>query len=477
MAWVTLILITHRGSHSPYTYAGVAAYEGKPVNREVNGDAPTVVPVTRFFYDGTTPNWPLAHNVRLPLHSFHTSIVVAFVRSYLTANDVVNWVFIAIMTIAALRAAWAFGLSAPALLLGLATIYALPFVIGCIGNPMHYIVGPVINFLVVLAAITMSPDDLRKPHVAGLMSAIMTLNYDWYIFGAALAIYLLFVIRFDTLRAALLYVALALAPIAVWKGFIDIASNGEASYGLRSKFFGSVVAQWMVWVHNLRELPLLPFTVSHIGVHIGFHQILTQVWWPLLGCCIVALWQLRPPLTRITWLMLLLIAFFGIEQIFTAAFDPENNPRRALAVVCAFSIGWCWVVDRYLGRKWWFTIFVALFALTAFLAFADTLLQSAALAGLYMGEAVRADPKWVLGFQAHRVMTGGAPPTWQQNVVVLFPRAAIGKLDFVAIASQVYIGGFAVAFFWILAKARLLPRFAPLAFIGIWLLSGVRFVW
>lgn len=476
IAWVTLILLTHRGAHSPYTYARPAGYHTQPINMVTNLDAPTVLPVTRFFYDGTTPNWSTAHNLRLPLHSFFASMVTSFVRSYLTANDLVNWLFMVLLTIAAMRAATLFELKPRAMLVALATIYALPAFIGCIGNPMHYVVGPVMNFLIVLAAITMPPEELRQPHVAGLMTAILTLNYDWYIFGAALAVYLLFVVRFAKVRDALLYVAISLAPIALWKLFIDVVSHNEASYGLRSKFFGAVVAHWMVWIYHPRALPILPFTATHIGAHIALHQILTQIWWPLLLCALIALWKLRPQLTRITWLLLLLVLFFGLEQLLTAAFEPENNPRRALAVFCAFAIAWCWIVDRYFGRKWWTVTFLALFVFTAFLAFADTLLHSAAVVGLYMGEAIRAEPKWVLQFQANPIVIGGVPPAWEAPLLAAFPRASIGKLNFVAIASQLYIAFFAATFFWILAKARLLPRYAPLAFLALWLLSGVRFL-
>lgn len=465
-AWVALILVTHRGPHSPYSYARPATFHGQPVDLAVNWDAPTVVPVTRFFYDGTIPNWPIAHNIRLPLHSFFASIATSFIRPYLAANDVVNWLFMVLLTICALRAAAIFELKQAAMLLALATVYALPAFVGCIGNPMHYIAGTVINFLIVLAAITMPPEELRKPHVAGLMTAILTLNYDWYVFGAALAWYLLFMVRFEKLRDTLLYVAISLAPIAAWKGFIDIASSGEASYGVRSKFFGSVVAGWMTWIHHWRELPLLPFTATHIGAHIALHEILAQIWWPLAVCALIALWKLRPALTRVTRLLLLLVIFFGLEQLFTAAFEPENNPRRALAVVCAFAIAWCWIVDRYFRSP----VFVILFAFTAFLAFADTILHSAAVAGLYMNETIRAEPKWLLELQAHRVVIGSVPS------MGAFPRAAIGNLSFVAVVSQLYIAFFAAAFFWILSKARLLPRFAPLAFLGIWLLSGVRFL-
>ncbi|HJQ38394.1 MAG TPA: hypothetical protein VKB93_14750, partial [Thermoanaerobaculia bacterium] len=134
-------------------------------------------------------------------------------------------------------------------------------------------------------------------------------------------------------------------------------------------------------------------------------------------------------------------------------------------VVCAFAIAWCWIVLQKRLQERWTWLFLTLFALTALLAFADTLLHSAAIPGLYMGEAMRAEPKWALEFQANRLVIGAVPPG---------PRFT--RANGIAIAAQLYIAFFASAFFWILAKARLLPRSAPLAFLAIWLLSGVRFL-
>jgi len=54
---------------------------------------------------------------------------------------------------------------------------------------------------------------------------------------------------------------------------------------------------------------------------------------------------------------------------------------------------------------------------------------------------------------------------------------SIAKLTVVSVLAQLYIGFFAGAFFWILAKARLVPRFTTHLFAGVWLLSGVRFLW
>ena len=182
----------------------------------------------------------------------------------------------------------------------------------------------------------------------------------------------------------------------------------------------------------------------------------------------------RGPEPALLWL---LVALYALQQLFTAAFDFDSNPRRALPVVCAFAIAWCWIVDRDFDKKWWRVTFVALFAVVALLAFADTLLDTPTVAGLYTGETVRAEPKSMLEIQANRIVLGGAPPAGFKTVLISFPRASIANLTVVSALAQLYIGFFAAAFFWILAKARLLPHYAPFAFAGVWLVSGVRFLW
>jgi len=202
-----------------------------------------------------------------------------------------------------------------------------------------------------------------------------------------------------------------------------------------------------------------------------------MIWWPLLLCCIVGLWIRRPSLRSAVKLLLLLVIFFALEQLFTAAFDPENNPRRALPIVFAFAIAWLWVVDQFHGRKWWTATFVVLFALSAYLAFADTLTKSPAMVPLYMGEAVREEPKWIMIFQEHRIEISEQHAPEQAAVRGTMPRASLRTMNGPFAISQLYTGVFMLAFFWILARARLLPRFAPHAFVALWVLSAVRYLW
>jgi len=483
VAWVTLILVTHAGPRSPYTYAAQAAgIAGQPVTRDVNPDAVSVLPVTRFFYDGAISNFGAAHNLRLPLHSFVTSIVSAFVRPYMAANYVTNWLFMILLIAAALHAGVMFQLRPWAMLLALATVFALPAFTGYLGQPMHYIVGPVINYLIILAAMTLPEEDLRNPLLTGLMTAVMTLNYDWFVFGAALGAYLIFVVRFRTVRDALLYIVVALAPLVLWQRLIDAFTSGEASYAISSKFFGSITASWAWVVRRFWDQPLFPFTVTHIGAHIGVHEVLAMVWWPLLACCLIVLWKgerASSPPREAGWKpapLWLLVAFFVAEQLLTAAFDPENNPRRALPVVLAFAIAWVWVVSEQRGRKWT-AVFIALFALTAFLAFADTLFKSPWMVTAYMGETIREEPKWILQFQDHRIEISDQRAPEQAAVRQSFPRAVPGNASWLFAVAQGYAGFFMLVFFWILARARLLPRYAPHVFAAIWLASAVRYLW
>jgi hypothetical protein len=304
----------------------------------------------------------------------------------------------------------------------------------------------------------------------------MTLNYDWYVFVASLAAYLIFVIHFRTRRDALLYVVVAFAPRVLWKFWLDWISRDQASYALRWKFFDSVTGGWAEYLRHPGEAPLLPFTVTHIGAHIGLHEVLATIWWPLLLCCVIALWKSRPNLSRAK-LLLLLIAFFLAEQLLTAAFDPENSPRRALPVLFAFACAWCWVIDRYHGRRAWTIAFIALFALTAFLAFADVLTKSPVAVTMYVGEAIRGEPKVTMRYQPLKIAFSNDPAPEQAIVRGSFPRAKAGALNLQFAVAQAFAGCLMLAFFWIQARARLLPRFAPIAFGAVWLLSAVRFLW
>lgn len=474
-AWLTLLLVTHRGPRSPYTYVQEAAgARSRPVTRSAAPDAVTVLPVTRFLYDGSPLDYRTAHNLRLPLHSFAVGTIAAFVRPYLLANDLTNLLFLIVLTAAALQLAARFELDMRATLLALATICALPPIAGYIGQAMHYIVGPAISFLVILAALALDEKDLRNPWIAGLLTTILMLNYDWYVYVAAMAVYFLFVVRFSSLRDAAIYLVVAIVPALGWNLFLDAVSTGSVSTALQTSFVSVVIGDWITFLSNPGRTPLLPLAVTQIGAHIAFHQIIAIIYWPLAVCCAIALWRSRPESSfRGRALLLSLVAFYLLEQLFTAAFDWENNPRRALPVFLAFAFAWCWTVDRHLGRKWWTAAFLALFALTSLIAFADMLLDTPGAASLYMGDAMRKDAKWPLKFQTGSIEVSDAlEPALRGS----FPRARLSDATMPFAVANAVAGAATIALFWILARARLLPHYAPYVVIAIWIASAIRFV-
>ncbi len=476
-AWLTLLLVTHRGPHSPYTYVPEAAGpRTRPVTRSAAPDARTVLPVTRFFYDGSPLDYRTAHNLRLPLHSFAVGTMAAFIRPYLLANDITNLLFLIVLAAAALRLASRFELDMRAALLALATICALPPIVGHIGQAMHYIVGPAISFLVVLAALALDEKDLRNPWIAGMLTTILMLNYDWYVYVAAMAIYFLFVVRFASVRDSAIYLAVAVLPAAGWDAFLDVISNGRASTAVQTSFVSAVAGEWITFASNPRPTPLLPLAVTQIGAHVAFHQIIAIVYWPLAVCCAIALWRSRPSSFRGRALLLLLVGFYLLEQLFTAAFDWENNPRRALPVFFAFAFAWCWTVDRHLGRKWWTVAFLALFALTSFVAFADVLFDTPGAVSLYMGDAMRKEAKWPLKYQTGSIEVSDTPEPAEAPLRGSFPRARPEHVTTAFVIANAAAAAAMIALFWILARAQLLPRIAPHAMAAIWILSAIRFV-
>lgn len=472
--WALLLLVTHNGPRSPYTYQMVQ-FEAKPPDLIAHPDAMTVLPVTRFFYDGTPPYWPLAHNLHLPFHSFATAMVVAFVRDYLLANAVMNLAFLLLAVFAAARLGLRSGLRESSLILGLMTVAALPGTVGYIGQPMHYIAGPAISWLVMLAAMALPEEDLSSPWISGALIAILTLNYDWYVYAAAFVALLATRVSFRRRFDSLLFLAVAATPALVWNLFVKWMARGTSSTSVRELFLESVLVEWAEFFRSPGTHPLLPYIATHIGMHIGLHHVIALIYWPLVVCAAIALWRNAPSASRATFICLALVAFFILEQLVSAAFDWENNSRRALAVVFAFACAWCRVVDgRSRAAAWRYGIY-ALLLLTAFLAMSDTLLHKAGASYLYTPYAIRRPPKDALIVEAKTLPRTPPPAVEQTQLLEPFPRARLHCAPFFAIA-QFAVASALTLLFALLARARLLPRHAPAILAALWLLSAVRFL-
>lgn len=476
--WLALLLVTHRGPMSPYSNVFQAA-SSLPVTRAAAVDALTVVPVTRFFYDGTVPDYEHAHNLRLPLHSFVVSVLMAFVRRYDVANELANLLFLIVLCIAALRLADRYGLHRGAVLLGLATLFALPPIVGYIGQPMHYIVGPVVNDLVILVAFAAGEKRLRNPLFAGALTAILCFNYDWYVFAAALALYVVLIVRLESFRAVALYLGVAMAPAAAWNRLLALMSDSTVSNQIRNTFGADVVGEWLDFFANPAARPMFPLAATQIGAHVAFHEVIALIHWPLLAGCAIVLWQHRQPAPapRPVRLMLLLVAVFAVEQLLTAAADWENNPRRALPVFLAFACAYCWAIHATWHQRAWRIAFVTLFALTSLVAFADVLIRAPGAAPLYMGENIRGTAKYALRYQNGRIDIAPELEPRQRVFREPFPRAAVSGVGWAWLAANAIAAAALVLLFVLLAKVELLPRGAPYACAAVIALSGIRFLW
>jgi hypothetical protein len=495
--WIAILFATHAGARSPYSY-GWAIFRGNSarlLGAVVNPDALVVQPVTLYFYDARTPeNWGNSPNFRLPFHSFLAATAASFTRSSLAAYDVVNLGALMLLCVVAVNFALKRGLPLLPATVALATMAALPWVATYVGQPMHYVAGTAINFLATIAAMALPDDDLRKPWLSGVLLAIVMLNYDAYIFAAALAVYVMFIVRFRRPRDYALFVAVAAAPVVLWVQFLRILTDDRVSRMIERTFIRPVVEGWTDFAKHPVIYALRPFLAGHVGLQVGFNDVLAMVYWPVLVLCVAGLWRSvtpsvsegpgaaggAPPIRPGPSLTLgvTLFAIFVLHQLATAAFDWENNPRRALPAVLAIAIVYCGIAGRLWGDRAWRIAFIAALVISCALAMADTLLHTPVVQYLTTGQAIQSNPKQTITIGYMRFDNGTMPTLMHDEPLVwrdlpparVAPEAA-AKFAF----AQLFNAFFICALFWLLARAKLLPRYAPAIAAAVWLASAVRF--
>jgi hypothetical protein len=483
--WLALLLATHAGGRSPYAY-GWAMFDASAARFDgvvVNPDATPMYQVMRFFYDLAPLDYSTAYNLRLPFHAFLTAVVASFLRSYILANYLLHLLLLLVVTTAAVRLAERFAIPRTPLLLALLTIQSLPLYAGFIGQPLHYIAGTAINFLVVLALLALPESDLRNPWISGMLTAVLTLNYDWYVFGAAAAAYLLLVVRFPRRRDVALYLGVAAAPGILWTAFLQAISNGTLSSEIQRSFMRVIANEWLLRLREPGKHLLLPFLASHVGLHIAFSMVLAMIYWPLLAFCLAALYRFRAGLGRFRGnaLVLLLAGGFVAEQLVTALFDWENNPRRAIPVVFAFAWCYCWAADRAFELRRWRAALVVLFLFSACLAYADTLFRTPAVTYLYTGQAIREAPKeGVRAIEGRRLTRESMPYLMEDRNVAWWgvDRAVMRPTQLPLFAMTQCATAAPLLFLaWTLTRAALLPRRSATVLAVVWVLSVAgRFV-
>ena len=483
--WSALLLLTHAGWRSPYAYTWAMLGRGAQLvnGAVVNPDAVAMVPVAKYFYDGEPPSlwtWGHAPNFRLPLHGFVVSVLMPFTRSTLLANYAANLGALMLLAVVAIKACERWRLPLLPSTLALMTIYALPWVVTYVGQPMHYTVATTINFLVILAAFCLSDDDLRRPLVSGALVAIVLLNYDPYIYAIALAAWILFAIRFRRVRDAATFIGFAIAPQIAWTQFIRRESHDTISRMTEYSFIRPIAEGWIGFLRHPIERAVQPYLAGHIGAHVGVHLILAEIYWPLLLILAAALWRLgdRIPRSRRSALVAMLVIVFAAHQFGTALFDWENNPRRALPVVLAAAFAYCWCAAELWPRRAWRIAFAAVFAVCALATFSDTLIARPMLAYDSTGQAVQFDPRFGMQMRKMQFTKESMPllmkdedVRWRDlERVPLPPQPAVFFITQLAFAAAI------CALLWMLTRAQLLPRYSAAAGALLWLASLIRFL-
>jgi hypothetical protein len=466
-AWIALLTVTHFGARSPYSY-GWAMFDhpsARISGAVVNPDALSAAGVTRFFYDTTAPDWSNAENIRLPLHSFCVAMLMAFTRSFLLSSVLVNVAFAWLLALACVNLAERFAIDRRATLIALLTCFSLPQFVEYLGQPLQYIVGPAVSFLVILSLAAM---DEVKPAVAAMAAALLLLNYDPYVYVAALLVWLLVTKRIPNIRQFALFAVTSGVPVVAWGVCVRVLSDWTATSRLRNWFVLPVLSGWTDFLMSPVEHILLPFIATHVGVHVALHQLIAMIYWPLL---VLLLWRFRTRIAPRFLLVALLPLFFVLEQMAAAAWDWELNPRRAIPAVLAFGVAYVWTVGAMPKRG----VATALLVLSAFLAMADTLFDKPAMAFLHTGQAIRHDVHDVMRVEPMRISD---MPRFLDDERIVWrdvERARLTSLAKFAL-SQAFALLLLTGLLWLTGRARLLPRWSPYVAAGVWGLSLVRFL-
>lgn len=476
-AAVALLLLTHTGARSPYTYGSkVAGVEPlRQYGMLVNRDARDLLPVTLFFYEPRRIDFTTAYNLKLPIHPFLAAIGMSFTHSYLAGTLLTNFVVVCVVIIAAVRLARRRGMNASTIALAGLTFFSLPFWCGYVGQPMQYAVASSVNLLIVLVAVALIDEDRATAASFGVLTGLLAVNYDWYVVALALLIYLFHTRALRTGRSWVIYLLASLSPILIWRGVLQLLTNGSVSSEIEHRFVLDVVSSWLATLRQLPSQAAMPFVLTTIGARIGFAEVVGMIYWPLLVACIAALLVRRSDDTpRAATFVGWIVVSYAVEQLFTAAFDWENNPRRAIPVVFAFGLAYAEAIRRTIAWKRWRSLWIALLAMTIVLAYSDRFFSSPAVAYLASGESMRTAPKATIDAVTRGAAVADLPlhdaPQWSEP-----GRATVRDRDMALPFAIVQLGGLAIAcaVLEMARRARLLPRWSARALVVLWALSLV----
>ncbi len=469
-AFLLLLFFTHLGAGSPYTY-GWSLFDGKVPRIEgfsVNPDMLNIVPLTQYFYEPSPPIFVGSPNTNLPLHSFLASVGVGLFRSYMLGNWILNLLsillFISIGNTFLERQNISLS-SFSKKIVGI-TFLSLPFFSHYVAQPGQYIVGALINFTLILIALSLDDKDRVNPLINGAIVAVFTLNYDPYVFLGAFLFFLFIFRRFEKKQDYFTFFMVAFLPVMIWKKFTFYISGGGVTTINYDSFMGVIFKSWLEIVKNPGPNFFLPFMAGHVGSIIAFKQVLSYFAWPLsLFVLILAFYQKDQLCQRvkdpIAQLMLLLMVVYLGEQLSTAAFDWENNPRRAIPLLLVFSSFYIFSVKNLINKSVWRRSFVVMMIGGVVLMFSDTIGKTPAFHLSEIGQAIHADPKLLMQFQSKRLRPASLPllPTDGTPEFFRYPKATNHSEHLAPfVFSQVFLSGVIGSVFLLLVRVRLLNR-------------------
>jgi len=486
-ALTMLLFDTHLGTNSPYTYGYPVVYKQWPAAVEglaTNWDAPLNVPMAEFFY-GSQPSLseqPATFSLAsLPIPSFMTSIFMGFTRSYTLASYMANITVLLLLFLVFINFAASLGTSYLAMGVAGSMILLLPFLAQYVGQPMHYITGTAVNFLILIGLMSLSHRGYKNAWGLGLLTGIFLLNYDPYVFFMAAILYFVFVDRLEKKRHYLYFLVAAAAPVLAWTLFVQLIKPPGATNQNYNSFIKPTIKGWLDYFkHPVKEFSL-PFHAFQVGLTVAFREIIAYIYWPILIFVCYYLFKFRNSIkgSKLFKFLYLLMGVFLIEMFVTSVFDFEKNTRRALPMLFVFAFFLTFVVAKTIGRGKVKYLIAVLLVMAFVLTFADVFVKDPSIQATQYGEYIRGEPNAIMKIYEERLNDLKTIP-YGQTLSMLFTQKRVdsGKLNLGRfVFSQLFLFLVLLALFFLLYKGALLPWYSVVIFTGVYMASMVvRFI-
>ncbi len=494
---LAVIELYHIGNRSPYGYAWSVTGQRYLMNVEgfpINPDFHPNEPIFNLFYQPMYGDFSYCPNVNVPIHAFIASVFVGATRSLVVGHLIANFV----VALALLYAYSSFALSrglrmAPIAMAG-TIVLMLPYYAQYLGQPMQYIIGPSLTFLVVLAVMVIERrrerGDVRarfesSAFVIGLLAAFLMLNYDSYVALASIGVYFIFLGR-RSIIDWLIFAATTYVPVKLWRHFIPSLGtpNDPKTWdiGRWITFTKTPIETWTKMWHELDQNVTKPWAIAQVGWNIFLSLFAAYFYWFLLLA--FGYYGLRErrrtKLSGPDRIVPLIVGAVIALELFTGAFDIDNNPRRVLPLVFVFA----WIVTWVVTRSWSSVVsrlnFAGLAIVAFFHSFADTIFHKPTFAVEQTQQAIAGGPKFILGIDASDLSRASLRyyPEEGHHKLFAYPTAIWAK-EFATPFVYTQLAMFTLVTFvvYMLVRTELLPRWSARVWGILYVASlAIRFV-